>query len=232
VPGSLLVILATVEISFGMTAISLAPRGLGYDPGLACSHLRETDPVLGAVMEQVGQCTLRPEPTQSLFAALARAIVYQQLSGAAAGTILRRVHAIYAPKRSITPRDVLATAPERLRAAGLSTAKTAALRDLAARTLDGTVPSMAAARRMGDDELVERLVQVRGVGRWTVEMLLIFRLGRPDVLPVSDLGIRKGFARTFGVRRLPAAVTITRRARRWRPYRTVASWYLWRALEL
>ena len=215
-----------------MTAISLAPPGPGYDPGLACRHLRQADSVLGAMNERVGGCSLRPEPTQSLFAALARAIVYQQLSGRAAATILGRVHAIYAPRRTITPRDVLGTAPERLRAAGLSTAKTAALRDLAARTLDGTVPSMAAARRMSDEELIERLVQVRGVGRWTVEMLLMFRLGRPDVLPVSDLGIRKGFALTFGVRRLPAAVTITRRAQRWRPYRTVACWYLWRALEL
>jgi DNA-3-methyladenine glycosylase II len=156
-----------------MTAIPLAPRGLGYDPRLACRHLRQTDPVLGAVMERVGECTLRPEPTQSLFAALARAIVYQQLSGRAAATILGRVHAIYAPKRSITPRDILATTPERLRAAGLSTAKTAALRDLAARTLDGTIPRMNAARRMSDEELIERLVQVRGVGRWTVEMLLM-----------------------------------------------------------
>ncbi len=215
-----------------MTAIPLAPRGLGYDPTLACCHLREADSLLGVVMQRVGDCTLRPEPTQSLFAALARAIVYQQLSGRAAATILGRVHAIYAPKRSITPRDILATPPERLRAAGLSTAKTAALRDLAARTLDGTVPSMSAARRMSDDALVERLVEVRGVGRWTVEMLLMFRLGRPDVLPVSDLGIRKGFALTFGVRRLPAAVTITRRAKAWRPYRSVACWYLWRALEL
>jgi 3-methyladenine DNA glycosylase/8-oxoguanine DNA glycosylase len=215
-----------------MTAIPLAPRGLGYDPRLACRYLREADPVLGEVMARVGACTLRPEPTQSLFAALSRAIVYQQLSGPAAATILGRVHAIYAPRRTITPRDVLATPPERLRAAGLSTAKTAALRDLAARTLDGTVPSMAAARRMDDEALIERLVQVRGVGRWTVEMLLMFRLGRPDVLPVSDLGIRKGFALTFGVRRLPAAVTITRRAQRWRPYRTVACWYHWRALEL
>ena len=125
-----------------MTAIPLAPRGLGYDPMLACRHLHEADPVLGGLMERVGGCTLRPEPTQSLFAALARAIVYQQLSGRAAATILGRVHAIYAPRRSITPRDILATTPERLRAAGLSNAKTAALRDLAARTLDGTVPSM------------------------------------------------------------------------------------------
>jgi 3-methyladenine DNA glycosylase/8-oxoguanine DNA glycosylase len=215
-----------------MTATPLAPPGLGYDPALACRHLSEADPVLGTLIGRVGGCALRPQPTQSLFAAVARAIVNQQLSGAAASTILGRVHALYAPKRTITPRDILATPPERLRAAGLSTAKTAALRDLAARILDGTVPSMVQVRRMDDEEVIERLVQVRGVGRWTVEMLLLFRLGRPDVLPVGDLGIRKGFARTFGVRRLPAAVTITRRAERWRPYRSVASWYLWRALEL
>ena len=215
-----------------MTAIPLAPRGLGYDPRVARRHLREVDPLLGAVVERVGDCTMRPEPTQSLFAALARSIVYQQLSGRAAATILGRVHEIFAPRRTITPRDILATTPERLRAAGLSTAKTAALRDLAARTLDGTVPSMAAARRMSDEDLIERLVQIRGVGRWTVEMLLLFRPARPGVLPVSDLGIRKGSALTFGVRRLPAAVTITRRAHRWRPYRSVACWYLWRALEL
>ena len=139
--------------------------------------------------------------------------------------------ALYAPKRFPSPRDILATPPEQLRAAGLSAAKTAALRDLAERSLDGTVPTMRRVRLMGDEEVITRLVQVRGVGRWTAEMLLMFRLGRGDVLPVSDLGIRKGFALTFGSRRLPAAITIERRAERWRPYRSVACWYLWRALE-
>src|SRR5206468_6628709 len=109
---------------------------------------------------------------------------------------------------------------------------TAALRDLAARTIDGTVPSIALARRMDDEALVERLTGVRGIGRWTVEMLLIFRLGRSDVLPVSDLGVRKGYARTFRTRGLPAPEAIKRRAERWRPYRSVASWYLWRAVEV
>ncbi len=182
-----------------MTAIPLAPRGLGYDPTLACCHLREADSLLGVVMQRVGDCTLRPEPTQSLFAALARAIVYQQLSGRAAATILGRVHAIYAPKRSITPRDILATPPERLRAAGLSTAKTAALRDLAARTLDGTVPSMSAARRMSDDALVERLVEVRGVGRWTGEYVLLRGLGRLHVFPGDDVGARNNLLRWLGL---------------------------------
>src|SRR5918992_2026804 len=215
-----------------MTARPLAMSGLDYDPALACRHLAESDPPLGELIARVGDFGLRPRPTQSLFAAVARAIVYQQLSGSAAATILGRVKAIYAPKRFPTPSDILATPPERLRAAGLSAAKTAALRDLAERSLDGTVPTMRGVRVMSDEDVIERLIRVRGVGRWTVEMLLIFRLGRADVLPVSDLGIRKGFSLTFGSRSLPAAVTIERRAERWRPYRSVACWYLWRALEL
>jgi 3-methyladenine DNA glycosylase/8-oxoguanine DNA glycosylase len=214
-----------------MTARPLATSGLDYDPALACRHLAESDPTLGALIMRVGPYRLRPQPTQSLFAAIARAIVYQQLSGIAAATILGRVKAIYAPKRFPTPRDILATPPERLRAAGLSAAKTAALRDLAERSLDRTVPTMSRVRLMPDEEIIERLIRVRGVGRWTAEMMLIFRLGRADVLPLSDLGIRKGFALTFGNRRLPAAVTIERRAARWRPYRSVACWYLWRALD-
>lgn len=175
---------------------------------------------------------MRPEPTHSLFQALARSIVYQQLTGKAAATILGRVTRLFAPKRFPTPRDLLEIAPERLRAAGLSTAKTAALRDLAARALDGTVPSLPLVRRMHDEEIIERLTAVRGVGRWTVEMLLIFKLGRPDVLPVGDLGVRKGFALTFGKRKLPQPSLMHHRGKRWRPYRSVASWYLWRALEL
>jgi 3-methyladenine DNA glycosylase/8-oxoguanine DNA glycosylase len=206
--------------------------GLDYDPAIACRHLAEADPALGALILRVGEFGLRPVPTQSMFAALTRSIVYQQLSGKAAETILGRVIALFAPRRFPTPRDLLAIPPERLRAAGLSAAKTAALRDLAERTLDGTVPSMARVRRLSDEEIIERLTLVRGIGRWTVEMLLMFRLGRADVLPLGDLGVRKGFARTFGRRGLPTPVAVERRAERWRPYRSVASWYMWRALEL
>jgi 3-methyladenine DNA glycosylase/8-oxoguanine DNA glycosylase len=175
---------------------------------------------------------MRPEPTQSLFLALARSIVYQQLTGKAAATILGRVNALFAPRRVVTPRGLLEMAPERLRAAGLSAAKTAALRDLAAKTLNGTVPSLARIRRMRDEEIIEHLTEVRGIGQWTVEMLLIFRLGRPDVLPLDDLGVRKGFGLTFRRGKLPTASIMSRRGERWRPYRSVASWYLWRALEL
>ncbi len=208
------------------------PRGLEYDPALACLHLSSAEPRLDELIVRVGAFTLRPVHTQGLFAALAESIVYQQLSGRAAETILGRVIALYHPKRFPGPSDILDTPPERLRSAGLSTAKTAALRDLAGRTIDGTVPSLALARRMDDEALVERLTAVRGIGRWTVEMLLIFRLGRSDVLPLGDLGVRKGFARTFRTRRLPTPEAMTRRAERWRPYRSVASWYLWRAMEL
>ena len=215
-----------------MTAPPALRRGLSYDPALACLHLADADPRLGRLIGRVGEFGLRPRPSQSLFASLARAIVYQQLSGQAAATILSRVVALFAPKRFPTPADLLAMAPERLRAAGLSAAKTAALRDLAAKTLDGTVPPMARVRRMADDEIVMQLTQVRGIGRWTVEMLLMFGLGRPDVLPLGDLGVRKGYAVTFGIRELPEPEVIARRAERWRPYRSVASWYLWRALEL
>jgi len=215
-----------------MATRTTRPRGLDYDPELACSHLRIAEPRLDELISRAGAFTLRPVPTQSMFAALAEAIVYQQLSGSAAATILGRVVALYHPRRFPAPDDVLETPPERLRGAGLSGAKTTALRDLAARTLDGTVPPMSLARRMDDDALIERLTVVRGIGRWTVEMLLMFRLGRPDVLPVGDLGVRKGYARTFRTRGLPAPEAMRRRAERWRPYRSVASWYLWRALEL
>jgi 3-methyladenine DNA glycosylase/8-oxoguanine DNA glycosylase len=211
--------------------VTMIGPGLTYDPEIACRHLSDADPRLGELIARAGPFTMRPEPTQSLFAALVEAIVYQQLSGRAAATILRRVVALYRPRRFPRPQDILETPPATLRAAGLSAAKALAVRDLAARTLDGTVPSMLHVRRMSDDEIVERLTTVRGVGRWTVEMLLLFRLGRPDVLPLGDLGVRKGFARTFGRRVLSDPMVLSRRAERWRPYRSVASWYLWRALE-
>src|SRR5215207_2941965 len=206
-------------------------RGLAYDPEAACRHLTEADPRLASVIARAGAFTMRPEPTQSMFAALLESIVYQQLSGKAAATILGRVHRLYRPRRGPRPQDILHTPPELLRGAGLSAAKTLAILDLAARTLDGTVPSMARVRRMDDEEIIERLTTVRGVGRWTVEMLLLFRLGRPDVLPLGDLGVRKGFARTINRRGLSDPRVLSRRAERCRPYRSVASWYLWRALD-
>lgn len=215
-----------------LSPIVRRPGGLTYDPEIAYRHVAASDLVMAALMGRVGEFTLRPAPTQSVFAALLQSIVYQQLSGKAASTILGRVTDLFAPHRFPRPRDLLEVDPSRLRQAGLSAAKTAALRDLAAKTLDGTVPSLARIRRMDDEEIIEHLTSVRGIGRWTAEMLLIFRLGRPDVLPVSDLGVRKGFGLVFRRGKLPEPPVLLRRAERWRPYRSVASWYLWRALEL
>ena len=165
------------------------------------------------------------------FDALAESIAYQQLSGKAAATIFGRVRALYPKRKWLDPEQLLATPDETLRAAGLSRAKTAALKDLAAKTLDGTVPSGRALILMTDDEIITRLTTVRGIGRWTVEMLLLFDLGRLDVWPVDDYGVRKGFAKTFGRRKLPTPKQLMKLGEKWRPYRSVAAWYFWRALD-
>jgi DNA-3-methyladenine glycosylase II len=165
------------------------------------------------------------------FDALAESIAYQQLSGKAAATIFGRVRALYPKRKWLDPEQLLATPDETLRAAGLSRAKTAALKDLAAKTIDGTVPAGRALIRMSDDEIITRLTAVRGIGRWTVEMLLLFDLGRPDVWPVDDYGVRKGFAKTFGRRKLPTPKQLMKFGEKWRPYRSAAAWYFWRALD-
>jgi len=165
------------------------------------------------------------------FDALAESIAYQQLSGKAAATIFGRVRALYPKRKWLDPEQLLATSDETLRAAGLSRAKTAALKDLAAKTIDGTVPSGRVLVRMTDDEIITRLTTVRGIGRWTVEMLLLFDLGRLDVWPVDDYGVRKGFAKTFGRRKLPTPKQLMKFGEKWRPYRSMAAWYFWRALD-
>lgn len=165
------------------------------------------------------------------FDALAESIAYQQLSGKAAATIWGRVRALYRRRKYLNPKLVLETPDESLRAAGLSRSKIAALKDLAAKTIDGTVPIASALAKMSDDEIIERLVSVRGIGRWTVEMLLLFDLGRLDVWPVHDYGVRKGFAKTFARRKLPTPKQLIRLGEKWRPYRSVAAWYFWRALD-
>jgi DNA-3-methyladenine glycosylase II len=165
------------------------------------------------------------------FDALAESIAYQQLTGKAAATIFGRVRALYPKRKWLDPKQLLATPDETLRAAGLSRAKTAALKDLAAKTIDGTVPTGRALLRMTDDEIITRLTTVRGIGRWTVEMLLLFDLGRPDVWPVDDYGVRKGFAKTFRRRELPTPKQLMKLGEKWRPYRSVAAWYFWRALD-
>lgn len=194
--------------------------------------LSKADPHLGRVIEHVGPFTLRANEIQSPFEALAESIVYQQLSGKAAATIFGRIKAIYGETAAFKAEDVGRTEIEVLRQAGCSKAKALALKDLAEKTLSGALPTLSEMNSMDDDQLVERLVTVRGVGRWTAEMLLIFRLGRMNVLPAADYGIRKGFALTYGLDELPTPKELLAHGEIWRPYRTAASWYLWRALEL
>jgi 3-methyladenine DNA glycosylase/8-oxoguanine DNA glycosylase len=206
---------------------------LPFDARTALRELRACDPVLARLIDEVGPLGLRTKETGSVFGALAEAIVYQQLTGKAAATIYGRVCALFPKSRNgFTPKHILGAGDEALRAAGLSRAKTAALRDLAERTQSGELPTLAKVRRMDDDAIVEALTKVRGIGRWTVEMLLIFRLGRTDVLPVDDYGVRKGYAIAFGRKELPAAKDLARYGEKWKPWRSVASWYLWRATDL
>ncbi|HEU4595070.1 MAG TPA: DNA-3-methyladenine glycosylase [Pyrinomonadaceae bacterium] len=206
-------------------------NGFCYDPAEAVRRLSVADATMARLVKRVGPFALQIRHLHNPFEALARNIIYQQLHGNAAAAIHARVLAL-GGKSKLRPRDILDATEESLRGAGLSGAKTAALRDLAAKTLDGTVPTLARLRRMTDEEIVERLTQVRGIGRWTVEMLLIFRLGRPDVLPVGDFAVRKGFAHAYGLEESPKPKELERFGERWRPFRSVASWYLWRASEL
>ena len=206
----------------------MATRNPPYDLDEAVAHLRGADPRLGRAIDRVGSCGLgRGRSTP--FEALLRSIVFQQLAGAAASTIHGRVLALL-PSKPPRPEHIPPLSDEALRGAGLSRNKLAAIRDLAERAGRGEIPDRSRLARWSDDRVVERLTEVRGVGRWTVEMLLIFELGRPDVLPLDDLGVRKGFSRVFGGD-LPEKDKLASRGERWRPYRSVASWYLWRACE-
>ena len=201
------------------------------DQKKAHRHLANTDPRMAQLIARSRRYNIAPAISIRPFDALAESIAYQQLSGKAAATIFGRVRALYPKRKKLDPEQLLATPDETLRAAGLSRAKTAAVKDLAAKTIDGTVPSSRALLRMSDDEIIARLTQVRGIGRWTVEMLLLFDLGRPDVWPVDDYGVRKGFAKTFARRKLPTPKQLMKIGEKWRPYRSVAAWYFWRALD-
>lgn len=198
----------------------------------AIEFLSRVDKKLARVIAEAGPCRLRPRRKQSPFEALVEAVANQQLSGKAAETILGRVRALFPERDFPRPEDLIEIPDEKLRSAGLSRAKVAAVKDIAAKTLNGLVPTPRQMAYLKDAEIIERLTEIRGVGQWTVEMLLIFKLGRPDVLPVDDYGVRKGFAITYGKRDLPKAAELLEYGERWRPYRSVASWYLWRAIEL
>jgi DNA-3-methyladenine glycosylase II len=194
-------------------------------------HLAATDPRMAALIARATRYNVKPNGLVRPFDALAESIAYQQLSGKAAATIWKRVRALYPRKKYLDPKAVLATPDEKLRGAGLSRSKVAALKDLAAKTIDGTVPSARALAKMSDEEIIERLIIVRGIGRWTVEMLLLFDLGRPDVWPIHDYGVQKGFAKTFGRRKLPKPKQLMKLGEKFRPHRSIAAWYFWRALD-
>jgi 3-methyladenine DNA glycosylase/8-oxoguanine DNA glycosylase len=197
----------------------------------ALRELSLKDRKLAAVIEKAGPIKLQPTLRRP-YEALVQAVVYQQLNGTAAATILGRVKALFGGKRFPSPGELIAMPDERLRGAGLSGAKTRAVKDIAAKTLDGTVPTLGAAAKLSDDELIERLSTIRGVGRWTVEMLLIFNLGRTDVLPAEDYGVRKGFALAYQRSELPSPRDLRAYGERWKPHRTTAAWYMWRAVEV
>jgi DNA-3-methyladenine glycosylase II len=196
------------------------------------THLSRTDPVMAGLVAAGGPYRLVPELECTLFRALARAISHQQLHANAANAILKRFVESCGSGDFPTPEEVLAAPKRKMRAAGFSLSKIAALKDLARKTLEGVVPERAALSEIGDDEIIERITQVRGIGRWTVEMMLMFQLGRPDVLPADDFGVRNGFRLAYGLRKMPPPRALAAFGARWRPHRTAAAWYLWRAVDL
>jgi len=214
-------------------------RKLPFDAIEAVAHLSNGDTKLAALIERAGPFTMKLDQSASPFESLLESILYQQLHGKAAATIHRRFREYFGGDP--TPQALLGTPDEPLRGCGVSGNKIKAMRDLAAKTLAGTVPTHNAILKMSNEEIIARLTEVRGIGTWTVEMLLIFRMGRPDVLPVTDYGVRKGFALTFlklpkhraiEAADLPTPEVMHRRAKKWMPYRSVASWYMWRACDL
>jgi len=197
----------------------------------ALRHLRRGDPVMAQLIRRAGPFTPRPERGRSPYESLLRAVAHQQLTGKVANTILGRFCALYGGESYPQPDQLVATPDEQLRAVGFSRAKAASLKDIAAKTLDGTIPERRVLARLADEAIIERLTEARGVGRWTVEMFLMFTLGRPDVLPVDDFGIQNGYRLAYGKRRLPKPRVLAAFGERWAPYRTTAAWYLWRAVD-
>ena len=202
-----------------------------FDLCLAMDTLAAKDPRLAELIKETDEFRVETDGTESPYEVLLESICYQSISGKAAATIFGRVKALGPDSRPPAPEQMLKLRRPLLRKAGLSGAKIDAMKDLARKTLSGIVPSHDQAERLSDDELVERLTSVRGIGAWTVEMFLIFRLGRPDVLPIHDLGVKKGWSITYGKKHMPKPKQLLAFGERWRPYRTVASWYMWRACQ-
>jgi DNA-3-methyladenine glycosylase II len=211
--------------------INTPPARPAFDLQEALRHLGERDETLKTLIAELESFAIDAEAGQSPYEVLVEAIVYQSISGKAAATIYGRIKALGENERPPSPEKMLKLPTGKLRKAGLSGAKVLAMKDLAKKALAGIVPTHDEAVKLSDEELVERLVSVRGIGAWTVEMFLIFRLGRPDVLPIHDLGVKKGWSVAYGKRHMPKPQELLKFGERWRPYRTVASWYMWRAFE-
>jgi DNA-3-methyladenine glycosylase II len=216
---------------FARSGANVSPSKIAFDLAEAARHLSESDPQLKALIAELPPFKIRYEHIESPYEILMQSIAYQSISGKAAEAIFGRVKALGENGRPPTPEQMLKLPTRKLRKAGLSGAKVLAMKDLAQKTLDGVVPILEQALAMSDEELVERLVSVRGIGAWTVEMFLIFRLGRPDVLPIHDLGVQKGWSVAYGKKHKPSPKELLKFGERWRPYRTLASWYMWRAFE-
>jgi len=197
----------------------------------ALKHLSGSDPVMRRLIRDFGPCELVPETRRSPFQSLVLAVAHQQLHATAANAILARFKKLFPGRRFPRPEDLSSVSNDDLRGVGFSRAKILAIRDIAAKTLSGVVPTSRQIAKLSDDDIIERLTEVRGVGRWTVEMLLIFQLGRPDVLPADDFGVRTGFRLAYRQRALPKPKELLAFGERWRPHRTTAAWYLWRAVE-
>jgi DNA-3-methyladenine glycosylase II len=197
----------------------------------ALKHLSSVDPVMRELIAAVGPCQLRHEPWRSPFQSLVQAVAHQQLNGTAAGTILGRFKKLFPGRKFPKPGDLANVTDEQIRACGFSFAKIKAIRDIAEKTLSGVVPTSRQIAKLSDDEIIERLTEVRGVGRWTVEMLLIFQLGREDVLPADDFGVRTGFRLAYQKSAMPKPKDLLKFGERWRPHATTAAWFLWRAAD-
>jgi len=197
----------------------------------ALEHLSAADPVMARLIREIGPCQLEPETWRSPFQSLVQAVAHQQLNGTAAETILTRFKKLFPGRKFPRPEDLASVTDEQIRACGFSFAKIRAIRDIAEKTLSGVVPTAREIVKLSDDEIIERLTEVRGVGRWTVEMLLIFQLGRTDVLPADDFGVRNGFRIAYKKRAMPKPKALLAHGRRWRPHGTTAAWYLWRAAD-
>jgi len=205
---------------------------LPFDHLAAHAHLTRSDKRLAGLIERVGGFAFKLDECDSVYESLLEAIMHQSIAGKAAQAIFARIKALGTNGNCPTPQELLRASTRTLRKCGLSKAKIASVRDLAQKTIDGVVPTLAQAEKMSDQELVDRLISVRGIGAWTVEMFLIFRLGRPDVLPIHDYGVQKGWAITYRKKNIPKPKELLKFGERWRPYRTVASWYMWRAVHL